>query len=163
MSKWIYSPNMWRDIIKTMKSKPYRIAIISSSFRPEVTNPLEQHCISTLAREGVTKKQLTLVRVPGAFEIPLAAQRLAQKGIYDAIIVFGAIYKGKTYHFEQIANECSRGCMDVALRFDVPVVFEVLAVYDPKDAVERATRKVENKGTEAAHTALAMIKLLKKI
>ena len=143
--------------------KDIRIAIVSSSFRPEVTNPLEKHCLSTLAREGVAKKQLTLVRVPGAFEIPLAAKRLAQKGTYDAIIVFGAIYKGKTYHFEQIAGECSRGCMDVSLRYEIPVVFEVLAVYDPKDAVERATRKVENKGVEAAYTALAMIKLLKTI
>src|SRR3989344_2219034 len=146
-----------------MKKQDVRIAIVSSSFRPEVTNPLEKHCLSTLAREGVAKKQLTLVRVPGAFEIQLAAKRLAQKGIYDAIIVFGAIYKGKTYHFEQIANECSRGCMDVSLQYEIPVIFEVLAVYNPRDAIERATRAVENKGAEAAMTALSMIALLKKI
>lgn len=146
-----------------MKKKDIRIAIISSSFRPEVTVPLEKHCLAELKRHGVGKKQVTLLRVPGAMEIPLAAKKVAQKAEYDAIIVFGAIYKGKTYHFEQIANECSRGCMDVSLQHEIPVVFEVLAVYDPKDAIERATRKVENKGTEAAQTALAMIALLKKI
>ncbi|MDO8576532.1 MAG: 6,7-dimethyl-8-ribityllumazine synthase [bacterium] len=146
-----------------MKKEDIRIAIISSSFRPEVTVPLETHCLAKLRREGVAKKQVTCIRVPGALEIPLAAKRLAQKGIYDAIIVFGAIYKGKTYHFEQIANECSRGCMDVSLQYEIPVIFEVLAVYDPQDAIERATRRVENKGTEAAETALAMISLLQKI
>lgn len=145
------------------KNKDIRIAIVSSSFRPEVTKNLEKHCVATLKREGVQKSQLTFVRVPGALEIPLAAKRLAQKGTYDAIIVFGAIYKGKTYHFEQIANECSRGCMNVSMQYEIPVVFEVLAVYDPQDAIERATRKVENKGVEAAITALSMIALLKKI
>lgn len=144
-------------------SSNIRIAIISSSFRPEVTDPLEKHCLAELKRHGVGKKQTTLIRVPGAMEIPLAAKKVAQKGGYDAIVVFGAIYKGKTYHFEQIANECSRGCMDVSLQYEIPVVFEVLAVYEPKDAIERATRRVENKGVEAAQTALAMIKLLKNI
>lgn len=143
--------------------KDIRIAIVSSSFRPEVTGPLEKHCLAELKRGGVDTKKVTRIRVPGAMEIPLAAKRLAQKGTYDAIIVFGAIYKGKTYHFEQIADECSRGCMDVSLQYEIPVVYEVLAVYEPKDAIERATRKVENKGTEAAQTALAMIQLLSKI
>ncbi len=143
--------------------KDIRVCIISSSFRPEVTVPLEKHCLATLKREGVSSKQVTFVRVPGAMEIPLAAKKVAQKAVYDAIIVFGAIYKGKTYHFEQIAGECSRGCMDVSLQYEIPVVFEVLAVYDPKDAIERATRKVENKGSEAALTVLAMITLLQKI
>lgn len=140
-----------------------RIAIISSSFRPEVTDPLEMNCLRTLKREGVTKKQVVFFRVPGAMEIPLVAKKVAQKEVYDAIIVFGAIYKGKTYHFEQIARECSRGCMDVSLQYEIPVIFEVLAVYNPQDAIERATRKVENKGSEAAMTALAMIALLQKI
>ncbi|HCM43631.1 MAG: 6,7-dimethyl-8-ribityllumazine synthase [Candidatus Kaiserbacteria bacterium GW2011_GWC2_49_12] len=148
---------------RTRDTADVRIAIVSSSFRPEVTKSLEKHCVATLEHQGVQKNQLTFVRVPGALEIPLAAKRLAQKGAYSAIIVFGAIYKGKTYHFEQIANECSRGCMDVSLQYEIPVIFEVLAVYNPRDAIERATRAVENKGAEAAMTALSMIALLKKI
>ena len=104
-----------------------------------------------------------MVRVPGALEVPLTAMKMAKQKKYDVLITFGAIVKGKTYHFEQIANECSRGCMDVSLRYEIPVIFEVLAVYDIKDAIERATRKKENKGVEAALTALAMIKILAKL
>lgn len=144
-------------------AKNIRIAIVSSSFRPEVVEPLEKNCLAELRRAGISKKQVTMVRVPGALEIPLAAKRIARAAKHDAIITFGAIYKGKTYHFEQIADECVRGCMDVSLTYEIPVVFEVLAVYDPEDAILRATRKVENKGIEAARTALFMIKLLKHI
>lgn len=134
-----------------------RIAIVSSNFRKEVADNLEKHCIATLSIKGVKADQIDRFRVPGSFEIPLMVKKQAKKGIYDAIITFGAIVKGDTYHFEQIANECARGCMEVALQFEVPVIFEVLAVYKLKDAIERATRSKENKGAEAALTALEMI------
>ena len=147
----------------TKKTARIRIAIVSSSFRPEVTTHLERNCSATLQKKGITKQQIKIVRVPGAFEIPLAAKKLAKSEKYDAIIVFGALYKGKTYHFEQVANECSRGCMEVSLQYEIPVIFEVLAVYDPKDAIERATRKKENKGVEAALSALSMIRLLARL
>ena len=110
--------------------------------------------------------------MPGSWEIPLAAKKLAKKGGVDAIITFGAIVKGNTYHFEQIANECARGCMEVSLEYEIPVIFEVLAVYDLKDALERATRNKENeqsssgeqnKGVEAAKTCLEMIRLMRKV
>jgi len=145
------------------KLKDIRIAVVSSSFRRLVAKNLEKNCLATLKQQGVAKRQVTMVRVPGALEIPLVVKKLAKQNIYDAIITFGAIYKGKTYHFEQIANECVRGCMEVSRQYEIPVIFEVLAVYNPQDAVLRATRKVENKGREAALTALAMIKLLAKI
>ena len=90
-------------------------------------------------------------------------KKLAKENVYDAIITFGAILKGKTYHFEQIADECIRGCMDASWLYEVPVIFEVLAVYDIKDATERATGNEDNKGVEAALTALEMIKILSKI
>jgi 6,7-dimethyl-8-ribityllumazine synthase len=96
-------------------------------------------------------------------EIPLIAKKVAKRNTYDAIITFGAIIKGKTYHFEQIANECARGCMEVSLQYEVPVIFEVLAVYNIQDAIERATRREENKGVEAALTALQMIKVISNI
>lgn len=140
-----------------------KIAIVSSEFRKEVTENLEKNCLETFKKKGVDKKKIDVFRVPGSLEIPLVAKRLAKKGVYDAIITFGAIVKGDTYHFEQIANECARGCMEVSLQYEIPVIFEVLAVYDIKDALVRATRIKENKGAEAAQTALKMIKLLSKI
>jgi 6,7-dimethyl-8-ribityllumazine synthase len=142
------------------KIETVRLAIVSSSFRAEVADNLEKNCLQTLQEKGIKKTQVTIVRVPGALEIPLLVGRLAKTKRYAAIITFGAIVKGKTYHFEQIADECIRGCMDVSWKYEVPVIFEVWAVYDLKDALERATRPVENKGVEAATSALAMIELL---
>lgn len=145
------------------QAQDLRIAIVSSTFRKEIADNLEKHCFQTLKNKGLNSRQIEIFRVPGSLEIPLVVKKLAKKSVYDAIITFGAILKGKTYHFEQIADECIRGCMDVSWQYEVPVIFEVLAVYDIKDAIERATRERENKGVEAALTALEMIKLLSKI
>lgn len=144
-------------------SKTIRIAIISSSFRQEIAENLEKHCIERLKEKGISQHQVKIFRVPGSLEIPLVAKKIAQKKNFDAIITFGAILKGKTYHFEQIANECIRGCMDVSWQYEIPVIFEVLAVYDLQDAFDRATGKGEDKGKEAADTAIEMIQLLSKI
>lgn len=140
-----------------------RIAIIGSDYQKVITDALLNHCLVTLKKNGVKENQITITRVPGSLEIPLAAKKLAKKGIYDAIIALGAIHKGKTYHFELVANECARGCMNVSLEFEIPVIFEVLAVYDIKDALERATRKKENRGVEAANAAFRMVEVMEKI
>ncbi len=140
--------------------KEIRIAIISATFHKQITDNLEKHCVDTLKSKGADEGQIDIVRIPGALEIPLTAKLLAKKKIYDAVIAFGAIHKGKTTHFELISQECARGCMDVSLEFEIPVIFEVLTVMDIADAMERATREKENKGDEAALTALEMIKLL---
>ena len=145
------------------KIEKIKIAIISSSFRNEVADNLEKHCTKTLKEKGLSDKQIEFFRVPGSLEIPLVAKRLAAKGNYDALITFGAILKGETYHFEQIADECIRGCMAVSRQYAIPVIFEVMAVYDIQHALERATRTVDNKGVEAALTALEMIKIMSKI
>ncbi|MGH7245842.1 MAG: 6,7-dimethyl-8-ribityllumazine synthase [Nitrosotalea sp.] len=145
------------------QKKNIRIAIVSSSFRPEVSDNLEKNCLETLQSKGVAKKQIDIYRVPGSLEIPLIVKKLAKKQTYDAIITFGAILKGKTYHFEQIADECIRGCMNVSYEYEIPVIFEVLAVYDLQDAIDRATREEENKGIEAGLTALAMIDLVSRL
>ncbi len=137
--------------------------MVSSSFRQEVSKNLEKNCLMTLKKNGVSAKQIDKFTVPGSWEIPLMVKKLAKKGIYNTIITFGAVVKGKTYHFEQIANEVSRALMDISLQYEIPVIFAVLAVYDLKDALERATRQKENKGVEAALTALKMIKLTSKI
>ena len=143
--------------------KDIRIGIIGSEFREDVTVELEKRCIERLKKRGLSRRQIRVVRVPGSLEIPLVAEKLAAQKKYDALITFGAIVKGKTYHFEQIANETARGCMSVSLAYGIPVIFEVLAVYDPKDALERATRVRENKGVEAAETALSMIRIMSEI
>lgn len=146
-----------------MKKNSIKIAIVSSAFRKEVSENLEKNCLTTFEKEGIGLGQIDIFKVPGSLEIPLVAKKLAKKGIYSAIIAFGAIVKGDTYHFEQISNECARGCMEVSWQYEIPVIFEVLAVYDLKDALKRATRKKENKGVEAALTALEMIKVLRRM
>jgi len=140
-----------------------KIAIVSSSFRKEVSDNLEKNCLAAFKKEGLEKNQIDIFQVPGSLEIPLVVKKLAKKSVYSAIITFGAIVKGGTYHFEQIANECARGCMEISLQYEIPVIFEVLAVYDLKDALKRATGTKENKGKEAALTALKMIRILSKI
>lgn len=145
------------------KINQLKIAIVGSSFREEVTSNLEKNCIQTLKEKGLVKSQVEIFRVPGSWEIPLVVKKLAKKDIFDAIITFGAIVKGKTYHFEQISNEVARSLMEISLQYEIPVIFEVLAVYDLKDALDRATRKEENKGVEAALTALEIIKINSKL
>lgn len=145
-----------------MKNK-VQIAIVGSDYQQKITDSLLEHCLATLKKQGVAQKQITVVRVPGSLEIPLAVKKLAQKGVFDAIIALGVIHKGDTYHFELISHECARGCMDVALQYEVPVIFEVLAVYDLQDALERATGKKENRGVEAAMSAIKMIGEMRRL
>ncbi|EKD43849.1 MAG: 6,7-dimethyl-8-ribityllumazine synthase [uncultured bacterium] len=142
----------------------FKIAIVSSDFWQDIVTNLEIACVDTLSENGINKNQIDMFRVPGSLEIPLMAKKLAQKESYDAIIVFGAIHKGKTYHFELIANECTRACMDISLQFEIPIIYEVLAVYDIADAVERSTKgSPVNRGVEAAYAALKMISTLKQL
>lgn len=137
-----------------------KIAIVSSSFRKEVADNLEKNALATFEKNGVTKDQIEIIRVPGALEIPLTVKKLASSQKYQAIITFGAIVKGETYHFEQISNECARACMNISLEYEIPVIFEIWSVYKLEHALERATRIKENKGVEAAETAMEMIKIL---
>lgn len=146
-----------------METKNIKIAIVGSMFWEEITENLEKNCIETLKKSGFMDKNITVVHVPGALEIPLVAQMLAKKKKYHVIIAFGAIVKGETYHFEQVANECIRGCMDVSRAYNIPVIFEVLSVYKIEDAIERATSKEENRGVEAAETALTMIGVMEEL
>lgn len=142
--------------------KKINIAIIASEYHKNITDELLEHCLMTLKKKGVLESQITVVHIPGSLEIPLVAKKLAKKSIFDAIIALGVIHKGDTYHFELVANECARGCMNVSLEFQVPIIFEVLAVYKLEDARVRARRKRENRGVEAALTALRMIELMQR-
>lgn len=143
--------------------KNIKIAIIGSFYWKKIVTKLEKDCIKELIEKGTPEKNINTFSVPGSLEIPLLAKKLAKKKTYDAIIALGVIHKGKTYHFEMIANECIKGCMNVSLEFEIPVIFEVLAVYDIEDAKERAKNNEINRGVEAANAALKMIEQLSKL
>jgi 6,7-dimethyl-8-ribityllumazine synthase len=138
----------------------FRIAIIRSEYNRKITLSLEEKCVETLLAEGVQERNIRNFAVPGCFEIPLLAQRLASQKKYDALIALGAVIKGDTYHFELVVNECARGIMDVLLRHDVPIIFEVLATYNKRDAARRAGNNKFNKGIEAAQAALSLLDTL---
>ena len=140
-----------------------KIAIVSGAFWEEIVANLEKNCIATLEKKGVKKENIKIVRVPGSFEIPLLVKKLAKQNSYDAIITFGAIHKGKTYHFELIANECARACMNLGVEFEIPVIFEVLAVYNIQDAYDRSTQMKDNRGVEAAEAAWKTLEALASI
>ncbi len=140
-----------------------KIAIVSGAFWEEIVANLEKHCVAALQKKGVKKENIKIVRVPGSFEIPLLVKKLAKQNKYDAIVTFGAIHKGKTYHFELIANECARACMNLAVEFEVPVIFEVLAVYNIRDAYDRSTQVKDNRGVEAAEAVWRTLESLSTI
>jgi 6,7-dimethyl-8-ribityllumazine synthase len=140
-----------------------RIAIIRAEYNREITLSLEKACVETLLAAGVARKNICVFAVPGCFEIPILAQRLASRRKFDALIALGAVIRGDTYHFELVVNECARGIMDVSLRHDVPVIFEVLATFNRRDALRRAGNNKSNKGIEAAQTALSLLATLSAI
>ncbi len=147
---------------KNPKQNP-SIAIVAAEYHKEIVDSLVANCIDTLAESGVVRESIKIVRVPGALEIPLTTQKLATTGNFDAIIVFGIILRGDTYHFEQVSNECARGCVDVGLKTGVPVIFQVLSVNSIEDALERAQGTTDNRGVEAARTALKMVSILNNL
>ena len=139
---------------------PY--AIVVGRFNSFVTESLLKGALDTLKRHGVTDDNITVVRVPGAYEIPLVAQRLAtnKNKKYAAIIAIGAVIRGGTPHFDYVAGECSKGLATVSLQNDIPVAFGVLTVDSIEQAIERAGTKAGNKGAEAALSAIEMVSLL---
>ncbi len=138
------------------KASRIRVGIIRAEYNREITLSLEKKCVETLLSAGVAEKNVHLYAVPGCFEIPTLAQRLVSKKRYDVLIALGAVIRGDTYHFELVVNECARGIMEVSLRHDVPIIFEVLATYNRRDALRRAGNNKFNKGIEAAQTALSL-------
>ena len=140
-----------------------RIALLVSRFNSFVVDSLLAGALDTLKRHGVDERDLHIVRVPGAYEMPLAAQRLAASKRFEAIIALGAVIRGGTPHFEYVAGECTRGLSAVSLKYDIPVAFGVLTVDTIEQAIERAGTKAGNKGAEAASSAIEMISLLRTL
>lgn len=140
-----------------------RFAIVAGRFNSFIVDHLVNGAVDTLVRHGVEAKLIDLVHAPGAFEIPLVAQRLAAAKRYDAIIALGCVIRGATPHFDYVAGECAKGIAAVALKFDLPVAFGVLTVDTIEQAVERAGTKAGNKGAEAALSALEMASLFRRL
>lgn len=140
-----------------------RFAIVVSRFNSFVVESLLAGALDTLKRHGIKDEMIHIVRVPGAFEMPLVAQRLAAGKQYDAIIALGAVIRGGTPHFEYVAGECTKGLAMVSLQFNIPVAFGVLTTDTIEQAIERSGTKAGNKGAEAAISAIEMVSLLRRL
>jgi len=140
-----------------------RFGIAVARFNSFVVESLLEGSIDTLKRHGANEADIEIVRVPGAFELPLAIQRMANKGSYDAIIALGAVIRGGTPHFDFVAGECVKGMSMISLQADIPVSFGVLTVDTIEQAIERSGTKAGNKGAEATMSAIEMVNLLKEI
>ena len=140
-----------------------RVAIACGRFNDLITERLLAGARDGLVRHGVDEASITEARAPGAFELPLVAQRLAASGEFDAVIVLGAVIRGATTHYEEVAGNCAAGVARVALETGVPVVFGVLTTETIEQAIERAGTKAGNKGAEAAVTAIEMADLLRQL
>ena len=137
--------------------------IVASRFNDFITKQLIDGCVDTLIRHGVDKNELQVVLVPGAFELPLAAQKLAKSKRFDAVICLGTVIRGATPHFDYIASEVSKGIAHVSLDTGVPVIFGVITADTIEQAIERAGTKDGNKGKDAATTAIEMANLIQQI
>ena len=138
-----------------------RIGIVAARFNEFITNKLVSGAIDALTRHGASAENMTMAWVPGAFEIPLAAQKMASSGKFDAVICLGAVIRGSTPHFDYVSNEVTKGVAHVGLQTGVPTVFGVLTTDSIEQAIERAGTKAGNKGFDAAMTAIEMANLLK--
>ncbi len=155
------------DKIKTiegrMLARDFRFGVVAARFNDFIVEPLLRGALDTLLRHGAVEPDITVVRVPGAWEIPLAVKRMAATRRFDAIIALGAVIRGATPHFDYVAGECTKGVAQAALAHDLPVAFGVLTVDTIEQAVERAGTKAGNKGAEAAASAIEMANLLRQL
>lgn len=143
-------------------SQGLKYGIVVGRFNEFITNKLLGGALDALKRHGVQEDEIEVAWVPGAFEIPLIAQKMAESGRYDAVITLGAVIRGSTPHFDYVCNETAKGVAAIALKTGVPVIFGVLTTDSIEQAVERAGTKAGNKGWEAAASAIEMANLTKQ-
>ncbi len=140
-----------------------RYALVVARFNSFVVDKLVEGALDTLRRHGVNDADITIVRAPGAWELPVLTRHVLAAGTYDAVIALGAVIRGGTPHFEYVAGECVKGLSVVSLDSNVPVAFGVLTVDTIEQAIERAGTKAGNKGAEAALSALEMVSVIRKL
>ena len=146
-----------------LTAKNMKIAIVVARFNEFITSKLLSGCIDCLIRHEAADEDLTVAWVPGAFEIPMAAKKLAESGKYDAVICLGAVIRGATPHFDYVCAEASKGIAQVSLQTGVPVAFGVLTTENIQQAVERAGTKAGNTRVDCAMTAMEMVNLFKEM
>lgn len=148
---------------KTLTSTDFSIAIVVSSFNQEITEQLLNGAVECLVELSVSTDRINIVRVPGAVEIPITAQRLAETERYEAIICLGAVIYGETEHFTYVCQQVSQGCQSVALSKNLPVIFGVLTTHNKEQAWDRVGGNKGHMGRESAQAAIAMISVLRQI
>jgi 6,7-dimethyl-8-ribityllumazine synthase len=146
-----------------LSAEGFRFAIIVSRFNDFICSRLMEGAIDALTRHGCDEKDILIIKVPGAFEMPLAARKMVRTGASDAVICVGAVIRGATPHFDYVAAEVSKGIASVALESEIPVTFGVLTTDNLEQAIERAGSKSGNKGFEAAMAAIEMVNLFKEL
>lgn len=146
-----------------LTAKGLRFAVVASRFNDFITGRLVDGALDALERHGASNTDIEIVRVPGAFEIPMAAKALAQGKKHDAVICLGAVIRGATPHFEYVSAEVSKGVASVAMEYGLPVIFGVLTTDTIEQAIERAGTKAGNKGWDAALAAIEMANLMKQL
>ncbi len=144
-------------------ARDLRFAILAARFNDFVVEPLIRGALDALRRHGVADKQIDIVRVPGAFDIPIVARKLALAHRYEALIALGCVIRGQTPHFDYVAGECAGGIARIALESGVPIAFGVLTTDTAEQAVDRAGGKAGNKGADAALVALELANLLRRL
>ncbi|KMY67039.1 6,7-dimethyl-8-ribityllumazine synthase [Desulfocarbo indianensis] len=154
-------------MVKTLEGKlqaqGMRFACVVGRFNDFISGKLLEGALDTLKRHGADENDITVAWVPGAFEIPLVAAKLAKSGNYDAVLTLGAVIRGSTPHFDYVAAEVSKGVAAVGLETGVPVIFGVLTTDTIEQAIERAGTKAGNKGADAAMAAMEMVNLLNQV
>ncbi|MBQ1463715.1 MAG: 6,7-dimethyl-8-ribityllumazine synthase [Ruminococcus sp.] len=143
--------------------KDIRIGIVVARFNEFITNKLLGGAVDTLKRHGVADEDIDVAWVPGSFEIPLIAKKMADSGKYDAVICLGAIIRGSTTHYDLVCNEAAKGVAQVSLSSNIPVMFGIITTENLEQAIDRAGAKAGNKGSECAEGAIEMINLIRQI
>lgn len=154
---------MAKEITGSLVSKGKKFAVVASRFNDFMTKELVAGCLDTLVRHGVEDNNITVAWVPGAFEIPTAAQKMAESKSYDAVICLGTVIRGSTPHFDFIASEAAKGIAKVSMDNSLPVIFGLITADTIEQAVERSGSKDGNKGRDAALSAIEMVNLLSQI
>ena len=153
----------YKSVEGDMQARGMRFGIILGRFNSFIGDRLLEGAIDALVRHGANESDIEVVRVPGAYEMPLAARKMAASNKYDALVALGAVIRGATPHFDYVAGECSKGLTQVSMDSGLPVGFGVLTVDTIEQAVERAGTKAGNKGADAALAAIEMVNVLKKL
>ena len=157
-------PNESPKIIEgELLARDLRFGFVAARFNDFVVEPLIRGAVDALKRHGSTEKQIEIVRVPGAFDIPIVARKLALSRRYDALLALGAVVRGQTPHFDYVAGECASGLARIALESGIPIAFGVLTTDTMEQATDRAGGKAGNKGADAALAAIEMANLLRRL